>query len=283
MDRKNGSDMQEATALEDIAIGEVPLTIASATIAKLLERLDDRTAHALFEALQSWTWKTLDARRRDDDLIGWTDVVARVASFLASDWGALAVKLEGYVDLLHTSVMVAATSETRSPLERKHVRTILLNLAGAGGRMRRTELRDQVGLKEANLSRVMAPLQDMGWIARQLDGREANYKLTESGLAAAAQIKSEVPEVTVVGKSLDLEKIGYSTFGTFMQTKFANFGEEVEVEVLTPPADLLVSMRKRRLDEKFAAPNDDPIHDGAQDIIDFYGRSWKHAEHRQAA
>jgi DNA-binding MarR family transcriptional regulator len=177
-----------AVALEDIAIGEVALKAAARTIAKFLQDLNDRTAHELFDALQSWVWKTLDARRRDDDLAGWVDLLARSSSMMERNWPPLSIKLDGYIDLLQTSVVVGRLDVERAPLKRKHVYAILLEMHRQGGKLRRQVLMRQLRLKEANLTRIMSPLRDMGWVTATEDGRELFYRLTEKGRASTQEI-----------------------------------------------------------------------------------------------
>ena len=175
--------MELTAAFEEIALGEAELPAARRTISKALGCLDEPTAARLYEALRSWVWKTLEARRRDDELTGWLDVLGRVSSHLDGQHRTLAIKLEACVELLHTSV-AHSSSPTTSPFQRKHVRRIMKALHRSGGSLRKRELQAETELKEANLSRVLSPLRDEGWVVRSMDGKEAIYRLTEAGRCA---------------------------------------------------------------------------------------------------
>jgi len=172
-----------AAALEDIALGEADVADAAKAISMALARPDRGVAASLYESLRSWVWKTLEARRRDDELLEWLDMIGRVSSSLRGEYRDLALKLETCVELLHTSV--ARASATASPsLERKHVRSIMQALLRSDGTMRKRDLQEETGLKEANLARVMAPLRDAGWVTRQMDGKAAIYSLSDAGRRA---------------------------------------------------------------------------------------------------
>jgi DNA-binding MarR family transcriptional regulator len=196
--------MSIAMELENLALGEVTLEEGSKTVRAVLERLDQPSAVSLYEALRSWTWKALEARRRDDELSGWMDIMARTSSHIDSVAAHLAVKIEVFIELLQASVMTAAAASERDPLERKHVRAALATVYKHDGRLRRRELMEQLGLKAPNLSRVMTALQDDGFIMREVDGREIFYRLTIKGRAAAASIMAHEGIVfEVMDKSVD--------------------------------------------------------------------------------
>lgn len=187
------ANMANQALLDDIATGEATLESGAAAITHVLDHLDDENVDELFSALRSWVWKTLESRRRDDELVDWIDLFGRVAAYLENQWGALATKLEAYVELLQASVMVAGAAATSDPLKRKHVRTILSLVYRSGGKLRRQQLLEGVGLKDANLSNIIAPLRDRGWIQREMDGREAIYRLTERGREVTLSIVAHHP------------------------------------------------------------------------------------------
>lgn len=173
--------MSMAVALEDLALGEVTLAQGTETVTAVLSKLEDHSICALYEALRSWTWKTLEARRRDDELSGWLDLFSRVSSLLHDRAGELATKLEAFIELLQASIMTAGAAERRDPLTRKHVKEILRSIYIGGGRIQRKHLLYLLRLKDANLSRVMATLQDDGLVVREIEGREVFYRLTMKG------------------------------------------------------------------------------------------------------
>ena len=177
-----------STALEDLALGDVTLEQGASTVRAILARLTFEKSHELYEALRSWLWKSLESRRRDDELSGWLDVFSRASSGIEGHSKDLAVKLEAFMELLQASIMTSHAAEGRDPLERKHVRAALRLIYRGGGRIRRKELMEELRLKAANLSRVMTPLQDDGFVMREVEGREVLYRLTMKGTELALQI-----------------------------------------------------------------------------------------------
>jgi DNA-binding MarR family transcriptional regulator len=173
--------MSISVALEDLALGEVTLEEGAKTVRTALASLDAESAHDLYDALRSWLWKTLEARRRDDELSGWMDVISRASARLADESRELSIKLEGFMELLHASIMTAGAARHRDSLERKHVKDALRFIYQNRGRVARKQLMDTLKLKPANLSRVMTPLVDDGLVMREVEGREISYRLTMRG------------------------------------------------------------------------------------------------------
>jgi DNA-binding MarR family transcriptional regulator len=167
--------------LEEIALGEVAADAAAEAMASLCARLNDDSAHAMFDALRGWTWKALQARRRDEELPKWIDLLGRAAALLEDQWPRLAIKLEACMELVQSS-WAAANSLTKDDLlRRKHVPELLLTLYEGSGRLHRSEIMERLALKGANLTRIAAPLVDSGWLQQETEGREALYRLTELG------------------------------------------------------------------------------------------------------
>jgi DNA-binding MarR family transcriptional regulator len=180
--------MDVSLELENLALGDVTLEEGVASLTALLGQLDESLAESLYAALRSWTWKALEARRRDDELAGWMELIGRVGANIREFSPNNAIKLEGFLELLYASVMTAAAATQRNPLDRKHVRDALVSIRQSGGRMRRADLLEMMALKKANLSRVMTPLQDDGYVAREVQGREIFYGLTLKGVEAVANV-----------------------------------------------------------------------------------------------
>lgn len=173
--------MSMAMALEDLALGEVTLEEGAKVVGGCLAKLDLEISHELYQALRSWMWKTLEARRRDDELSGWMDLFSRASSHVEDHSKELSIKLEGFMELLHASIMTAGAAAHRDPLQKKHVKQALRIVYRGGGRVRRKHLMATLGLKAPNLSRVMTPLQDDGLVMREIEGREVFYRLTMKG------------------------------------------------------------------------------------------------------
>lgn len=224
-------------ALEDIAIGEADLATASKTISTCLKQIDDDIAHELYGALRAWLWKALEARRRDEDLSGWIDIIGRVSSHLSDRWNVLAIKLDGFAELLQASIMLASAPQRRDLMSRKHVREMLSTIYIANGRLKRQTLVQLLGLKDANLTRVAAPLQDEGWIQREVVGRDVFYRLTEKGKSTwlpiiALQTMSAASEIEVESRPQIFKEVhldawkgaGWDRFGTLLLTNHYRSG-----------------------------------------------------------
>lgn len=173
--------MSMAIALEDLALGEVTLKEGAATVNLALRNLDEAGACDLYEALRAWIWKALEARRRDDELSGWMDLFSRASSRIEVHSRDLATKLEGFMELLQASIMTASAGTGRDALQRKHAKDVLRKIYRSGGRMRKASIMQSLTMKGPNLSRVMAPLQDDGFVVREIEGRDAFYRLTMKG------------------------------------------------------------------------------------------------------
>lgn len=183
--------------LEAIALGEASLAEASARLAPLLPKLDERVAANIYSALRAWTWKTLEAGRRDEELSGWADLIGMVAAAMEDKARPLAAKLEAFLELLHASMARHALDRQTDPLSRKHVREIVRLLYQYGDGLLKQELMRRTNLREANLTRIMGPLIDRGWIKREVRGREVRYRLAEAGRQVAIN-DMRIPEGIVV-------------------------------------------------------------------------------------
>ncbi|WP_181017575.1 MarR family winged helix-turn-helix transcriptional regulator [Zemynaea arenosa] len=81
--------------------------------------------------------------------------------------------------------------------------TLLLHLARApGGRLRRVDLADRLGLTASGVTRSLLPLEKTGWVARQSDPRDARigyavitaegHELLDNALKTAAEVAEEM-------------------------------------------------------------------------------------------
>jgi len=94
--------------------------------------------------------------------------------------------VEAYARLVRRSANTARRVDTANLLRRKHVRSVLDILLKANGPTSRSALLSQLALKEANLTRIVAPLLDLALVEREVNGREAAYRLTERGRVLVA-------------------------------------------------------------------------------------------------
>lgn len=57
--------------------------------------------------------------------------------------------------------------------------TILLSLAGADGRLRRVDLAERLGMSQSSITRLLAPLEKIGLVRREVDPRDRRAAFTE--------------------------------------------------------------------------------------------------------
>lgn len=186
--------------LEDVALGEITSKEGADVVRRALGSRDDRQDFEVYSALRSWLWKTLRSRRSDEELDDWFAVFSYAASELEDSTTKYGVKLEGFMELLRASVAQAVLEENSKPLERKHASAILAHAMACGGRIRRSDLLKALQFKPANLTRVMAPLLDQGFIAREVMGREVDYRLTEKGRVLLAATPDASQDPTTIDK-----------------------------------------------------------------------------------
>ena len=183
-------------ALEAIALGEFAVEPATKAISALLELRDAAADAAVYDALRSWTWKALEARRRDDELELWVELMGSVVSLMETRSNPLAAKVEALVELLQPSIALAVLEQEADPMRLKHVKEIMCYVFVEGGSIHKKPLMAKFNLAEANVSRILGQLIDCGWFQRIASGREAVYRLTEAGKIKAAPIHAEWAERT---------------------------------------------------------------------------------------
>lgn len=178
--------------LENIARGEVDASAARSEIDRHIEATRDFTK--LYSALLRWTWLALSERRMDDDLRHWhrliLDVAARagIGDTLTADAqltvGAdIAGRLRVLSDLIRVSIGMQARPDKARLLTRAHVPEIMQALyERQSDAVARTDLLRAVGLKTANLSRILTLLILEGLVERQADGRNARFRITREGV-----------------------------------------------------------------------------------------------------
>lgn len=196
--------------LEEIQIGEADLDSARQTIAMLLApgKLSNRSAADVTDALEAWTWRALRDRRSDADLPGWLELILSAGARVNEGDAIGGAALKTFGRLVRRSLDHAAKIDPAAVVARKHAKEILRALSTANGASSRAALRARLGLKEANLTRVMAPLIDLGLVTRQIEGREVSYGLTDEGRRVAGTIVARGPVDDEMGKSFRPSPVG---------------------------------------------------------------------------
>lgn len=61
-----------------------------------------------------------------------------------------------------------------------------------GGRLRRADLADLLGLTPSGIARLLAPLEKLGYVAREADARDARLALVVLTVAGAARTREAI-------------------------------------------------------------------------------------------
>ena len=165
------------------------------------QALDAEGGHiGVYAALCRWTWRVTVERRLDDELRSWhrllLDAAGRIAAQAARrpsvkgrvrlDPAAASERIRALADLVRMSVEAGAASVLRDFAGRAHVVQILQLLAShADPHLDREQIRAKLGLRDANLSRVLTLLAANGLVERLPRGKAAAFRVTHRGLSLA--------------------------------------------------------------------------------------------------
>jgi len=188
-DMKHGQSMSTLDAsLERIETGEASAKEARHAIAELLKERSEKSLQQLYGTLGAWLWRTLEGRRRDDELREWFDILRRVSAALAPKNAAYAERVRAFYDLLQMSINTSKVVSAREVMKRQHVIDILRILGAAGLRpVEKAAIARNLGLKPANLSRVLHMMTDARLVERMSLGKSARFSLTRHGALALAE------------------------------------------------------------------------------------------------
>ena len=177
--------------LDQIAEGSLSATQARAAIAELPRDVDQVTARRIYVSFRSWTWKAIDQKRRDPELREWFDLLKR-AQVRLRPYEAVAAQMQVLMDLISESVSVAGRRPVSDVLGRRNARTLLAQLnAAPDGTLSKKAVMQSLVLKQANASRLMNVMLSAGLVERVMDGREAIFRLSRTGMDHARRIRSE--------------------------------------------------------------------------------------------
>jgi signal transduction histidine kinase len=218
---------------------------------------------AAYRALKGAVWHLVASRDTGPHVDLWEDVILRVRGLLRSIGSTLADRFTVLADLLDQSARFATFQSKEELKNRKHVGAILELLARYNAPVERSVVAKETGLRDANLSRILANLASAGWIVRRYEGRQLYVGLTNEGLEAARLPLREVDlktEDVFDGRSIRLLKtmwpetdcalaIAEDSLGvTFCDRNFASlFGvskpETLHGEAIASLRERLLSMR----------------------------------------
>lgn len=149
--------MKLSKSLEGLAMGDLSLEEGRKAVLSALQAPADTMRSKLHYALRSWAFRALRARRSRADLDGWIELFSRVSAQVDE---RLSAKLDAYLELLQMAAARAEADESLDPMRGKHALSAMRCLHLAGGTMTKATLMEQLEIKQANLSYVMAPMVD---------------------------------------------------------------------------------------------------------------------------
>ncbi|MGL9623128.1 helix-turn-helix domain-containing protein [Bradyrhizobium sp. U531] len=175
-------------ALERIELGDASASEARLAVSALLKEGSEASYGRLYSALGAWLWKALDGRRRDDELRQWFDIFRRSSAALLTKNAAYAERLRAFYDLLEMSIATSKVANVSEILSRQHVLAILRLLRSADGKpLEKAAIARKLGLKPANLSRILHMMANARLVERTTYGKEAHFCMTRDGAIALSK------------------------------------------------------------------------------------------------
>ncbi|VIO70140.1 hypothetical protein CI1B_29720 [Bradyrhizobium ivorense] len=175
-------------SLDRIGRGDATPAEAAAAIRKALTSEPSLTER-VYDVLRDVTWRTLTSRSFGGELSQWFEVVRHASALAASrNAGGMSERMRAFADLISQSARFAELQPLEEVLSRKHTKSLLSAIAGAGKAVSNIALMSILGLRESNLSRVTGALQGTGLIERSSSGKEASFALTDLGRRVARKL-----------------------------------------------------------------------------------------------
>lgn len=181
---------------EDLARDELDHVSARKAIWRALDNAGN--GPKAYAALCRWTWRAVIERRFDEELRSWhrllLDTAGRVEAGAEAaptgrgrprlDGAAAAERIRALADLVRLSVDASDVSDVKHLTARAHVQEILRLLADHPGRyLERGNIKSELGLGDANLSRVMTLLAANGLVDRLTRGKTAAFSIAQRGIS----------------------------------------------------------------------------------------------------
>lgn len=119
---------------------------------------------------------------------------------LEEDAPKYSARLASYEALLNDALMELQSGEQERILSKAHVKRALDVLGRADGQVPRDDLKTSLGLKDANLSRIIHLMEASGFVERlpdESDNRVRNYAITAAGRAAYEGLPGVVPRAVL--------------------------------------------------------------------------------------
>jgi hypothetical protein len=172
----------EISQFEDIATGLLSAAEACAIVERCAPNWSEADCGNVVDVFRSWAWKALDARRRDDELKQWHNLLRQLISHFRGT--ATSEKLGVLRDLVDESIAVATPFPVSNVLNKKHVKELLQVLGSVhGGRLDRKSIGSRLRLEQANLARVLTLALTARLVVRSARGKSACFSITEFGMS----------------------------------------------------------------------------------------------------
>lgn len=246
-----------AHGLQALARGELDAVSGEKAVSHFLDANGD--IGQAYSAMATLLWHAVSERRKDTELRHWHRLIEDI-SFRARREGRsdMSERLRALADVLSVSISMSDRPTRVDVLKRTHVPELLEALAASPGQPKsRAELREQVPLQNANLSRLLTLLTLSGLIDRHQSGKEASFQLTEAGVHCVQQRKTKQitkPDVVEVklpkGEKYDQPRKGRIWKGAALPISAPNFRPyKPEMGMIVQPH--LVTLTVERVDDEF--------------------------------
>lgn len=175
--------------LNCIARAEATPAQAREALLAVFGRVSPELLRDAYLALRAWTWRALDQRRRDPELLDWHDIIAAASSLMAQHGQpALAERLTALGELLAEPIAVGGTMAAADVTRHRHVAEALDVLGRCGGHASRSAIGERLSLGQANLTRLLNLMVAAGLVEQSMLGREVVFGLSRGGLEARPAI-----------------------------------------------------------------------------------------------
>ncbi len=169
-------------ALSAIASLDTSPEEAIACLRLSLREPSREAAEAVYEALRAAGWRLLTSRIFGSEIEAWCDIFGQAAALLRRDFGDLSDRTTALADLATESARFGVLHSHEQAIAKEHVIDVLKAIGKNGAR--KAEVMNATGLKQANLSRILANLIAVGLVDRKSLGKEASFTLSVAGLDA---------------------------------------------------------------------------------------------------
>lgn len=173
---------KDLSSLDKIATGEISISAATELLRQNLDQLSEKKAKKVYTVLRAWVWKALNERRRDNELRQWHSLISHASACMEDEFVHHAVRIQVLHELVYESISAKQVYSHDDLVGRSHVKEILIYIyEGPDHSIERRKLVERLGLKDANLSRVLAMMLNAGLVERSARGKHAIFSLTSSG------------------------------------------------------------------------------------------------------